>query len=212
MPDVGDQMSVKTHALLTPDIWNLISDYVKLLLEWNKRINLIGRSTEEKIWHRHILDSVQLTKYLTDTNARIVDLGSGAGLPGAVLALCGYRNVTLVEKNAKKATFLRNVSRETSIPFQVIEKDIKDVQDKYDVVISRGLTDLSTLLELSYPLLVQGGQCLFLKGERIDDEIIRAISNWKMTMTKKESITNPRASLLLIANLERAQEKNEESS
>lgn len=184
--------------------------YVKLLLTWNKRINLIGRSTESDVWNRHILDSLQLIKYLPDSHARIIDLGSGAGLPGAVLALCGYQNVTLVEKNSKKATFLRNVSRETSIPFTVIEQDIKDVQGSYDVVTSRALTDLSTLLEMSYPLLTKGGMCLFLKGESVDEEIFQDILHWKMTITKKESITNPRATLLLITNLERAQERNEE--
>ena len=94
---------------------------------------------------------------------RIIDLGSGAGLPGAILAIAGYTNVTLVEKNSKKAAFLRNVSRETFTSFNVIENDINTVQGIFDVVTSRGLGSLTNLIELSQPLLSQNGICVFFK-------------------------------------------------
>lgn len=184
------------------ETFSLLEKYVILLREWNGRMNLISRHSEGDIWHRHILDSLQLQKFITDKEARIADLGSGAGLPGVVLALSGYSNVTLIERNEKKATFLRLVSRETKIPFSVVQKDIEAVTETFDVVTARGVTQLNALITYSLPILNPEGYCLFLKGETVDLEILWAIqTHKKVTILKKQSITNAKASVLQVSRL-----------
>jgi len=180
----------------------LLQKFVQLLLKWNQSINLISAKTEDDVWDRHVLDSLQLQSYLPDKDAQIVDLGSGAGFPGVVLALAGYQHITLLEKDTKKAAFLRNVSRETMVPMTVLEKDLREVKGQFDVVVARGLADLSTLLDYSYPLLKPTGYALFLKGENCEDEIFQAHKGfWEMTIEKKESITNPRATILKVGSI-----------
>jgi 16S rRNA (guanine527-N7)-methyltransferase len=144
---------------------------------------------------------------ILNKDAYIADLGSGAGLPGVVLALAGYTQVTLIEKDAKKATFLRYVSRETNIPFVVLEQDISHVTTVYDVVVARGLAPLSDLLAYALPLMKPDGHGLFLKGETVDAEIMMAQCHYgEMTFLKKRSITHPKASLVWVSKTNDGQE------
>ena len=101
--------------------------FVTTLLKWNEKINLVAKATEEEIWNRHILDSAQLLKFIPDTKAKIVDLGSGAGFPGLVLAIMGYENVTLIESDNKKSVFLQEAARITGTKVQIINERIENV-------------------------------------------------------------------------------------
>lgn len=148
--------------------------YEKLLVKWSTSLNLVARSTLSNVWLRHFEDSLQLVPLLSRSD-RIVDIGSGAGFPGMVLALCGF-NVTLIESDQKKCVFLENVSRETGSSVEVIcsriEKYCPPTDDRFDIVCSRGLASLSVLVALSHNLIRKDhSRGLFLKGVSVDTEI-----------------------------------------
>ena len=98
-----------------------LSAYVDLLIKWQRRINLVGPNTVADVWRRHLLDSAQLYSHLADPKARLLDLGSGAGFPGLVLSILGAKDVTLIESNQKKCSFLGEVIRQTGCAAQVFK-------------------------------------------------------------------------------------------
>ncbi len=102
--------------------------YAELLEKWNRRINLVGRGTIDDLWRRHMLDSAQLLPLIPDSAESLVDLGSGAGFPGLVLAICGVENVHLIESDRKKSAFLREVARETAAPVTIHNKRIEEIE------------------------------------------------------------------------------------
>src|SRR4051794_29152991 len=146
--------------------------FVDLLLTWQKTTNLISRSTLPHLWTRHIADSLQLLDLAADART-FIDLGSGGGFPGLVIA-CALADqngaaVHLVESNAKKAAFLREAARVTGTPVTVhvmrIEKFVDSWSGRADAVTARALAPLNLLLTLSFPLLVTGALGLFPKGQ-----------------------------------------------
>ncbi|MBN9063452.1 MAG: 16S rRNA (guanine(527)-N(7))-methyltransferase RsmG [Rhizobiales bacterium] len=165
-----------------------LSAYVDLLKRWQTRINLVAASTVDDIWSRHILDSAQLLAIAQKDARRWVDLGTGAGLPGAVLAILladrPGAEVHLVEANQKKAAFLAEAVRITRAPAKVyadrIERIVGLAVDECDVVTARALAPLPDLLRLSSPLLMKGAQGLFLKGRDVEAELTEAAKSWTM--------------------------------
>jgi 16S rRNA (guanine527-N7)-methyltransferase len=160
--------------------------FVTLLLAWQKTTNLIAPSTIQTLWTRHIADSLQLLDLAPE--ARIwIDLGSGGGFPGLVLACALAKTpgtaVHLVESNAKKAAFLREAQRATGASATVhaerIEKFAAAFAGKADIVTARALAPLSSLFDLCGPLLGKTGACgLFPKGQRVDLELQDASKSW----------------------------------
>lgn len=160
--------------------------YVDLLQQWQAKTNLVAPSTLPQIWTRHIADSLQLVALAPD--ARIwVDLGSGGGFPGIVLACiaadCGG-HVHLVERNAKKAAFLREALRVTGGAGSVHHAEIGDYVDSVrapvDCVTARALAPLNLLLQFSAPLIGSGAKALFLKGQDVEAELTEATKYWKI--------------------------------
>jgi 16S rRNA (guanine527-N7)-methyltransferase len=146
--------------------------YAELLRKWTRAINLVGPTTLPDLWRRHMLDSAQLLPLLPAGRPRIADLGSGAGFPGLVLAICGAGEVHLIESDQKKATFLRQVARETETDVTVHMARIESVEPlQADVVTARALAPLAELLAYARPLLAPGGRCLFLKGQGVEAEL-----------------------------------------
>ncbi len=146
--------------------------YAELLRKWNRAINLVGAATLPNLWRRHMLDSAQLLPLLPPGRPRILDLGSGAGFPGLVLAICGAGEVHLLEVDQKKATFLRQVARATDTVVTVHAERIEAVSAlQGDVVTSRALAPLARLIAYARPLLKPSGLCLFLKGRGVADEL-----------------------------------------
>ena len=181
--------------------------YVELLLKWQKRINLIGPRTVRDVWHRHIADSLQLLPLLPSSTNTILDLGSGAGLPGIPLALAcpaaHETRVNLIESNAKKAAFLREAVRLTGAAAAVhmtrIESfDSAALQVGVDVVTSRALAPLSTLLEHARKPLENGAIALFHKGQCAERELTEAGKYWSIDADRIASLTEPRACILKI--------------
>src|SRR6266853_4780731 len=161
--------------------------YVDLLLEWQAKTNLVAPSTLPNLWTRHIADSLQLLA-LAPAAKVWVDLGSGGGFPGVVLA-CALAEtsgamVHLVERNTKTAAFLREALRVTDSPGMVHLEDIGDSVDRItgpvDCVAARAVAPLHQLIGFAEPLLRQGAKALFLKGQDVDAELTEATKYWKI--------------------------------
>src|ERR1700726_2197606 len=161
--------------------------YVDLLLKWQAKTNLVAPSTLPTLWTRHISDSLQLLT-LAPAAVRGVDFGSGGGFPGVVLAcaLAETPGVTvhLVERNAKKAAFLREALRLTNSPGMVHLADIGDTVDrivgKVDCVTARAVAPLHQLIGFAEPLVSKGAKALFLKGQDVEAELTEATKYWNI--------------------------------
>lgn len=188
--------------------------FVETLLAWNAKTNLIAASTVPHLWTRHIADSLQLIDLAPQ--ARIwVDLGSGAGFPGLVIA-CALADsvadsssavVHLVESNAKKAAFLREAARITGAPAKIhaerIEEFVEQFQGPVDVVTARALATLKAILDQSFSLLKTGALGLFPKGQDAAAELTDADKYWNIQADLATSRTDSRGRIVVVRALER---------
>jgi 16S rRNA (guanine527-N7)-methyltransferase len=178
--------------------------FAALLLKWNRRVNLVARADERALWDRHILDSLQLAPLMAPFRKRGVDLGSGAGFPGLVLALATGTSFDLIEADQRKAAFLREAARVTGAPVHIHAVRIEAASlPPAPLVTARAVAPLPRLLELAAPLLAPAGMCLFLKGIKTDTELTDAAREWHMKIDKIPSRTAPGASILRITELSR---------
>jgi len=178
--------------------------YAALLVRWSARINLIGRETIADLWRRHILDSAQLQPFIPSAARSLIDLGSGAGLPGLVLAILGVPSVELVEADSRKCAFLREAARIAGVSVVIRGCRIQAVPPHpVDVVTARALAPLDRLLGLAEPFLAPGSECLLLKGERVEDELTLARRHWRMTASLHQSRSDPRGVVLRLQQVTR---------
>lgn len=183
--------------------------YADLLLKWNSQLNLVGESTLEDLWRRHMFDSAQLVPLLptpeTIRRRVIIDLGSGAGFPGMVLSVLGAGDIHLVEANQRKATFLREVAREVGSDAHIHGVRIDQMRTfAADVVTARALAPLPELIDHAAPFLSEGGLGLFLKGEKVNEELTEARKLWKMQTQQFPSRSNPSGTILQVGVYQRA--------
>ncbi|HEX5077789.1 MAG TPA: 16S rRNA (guanine(527)-N(7))-methyltransferase RsmG [Geminicoccaceae bacterium] len=178
--------------------------YLGLLRRWQRAVNLVGAGTLADPWRRHILDCGQIAPHVPQGARTVLDLGSGAGLPGLVLALLGIRGVHLVESDQRKAQFLREAARITQAPLTVHAARIEQLGLRAGVVTARALAPLPRLLELAAAVLAPDGICLFLKGETVADELTRARQSWHMHGEIVPSLSGSRGVLLKLAGVGRA--------
>jgi 16S rRNA (guanine527-N7)-methyltransferase len=182
-----------------------LDSFAALLTRWNARINLIGRQDEATLWERHIADSWQLTRLLPANATLGADFGSGAGFPGLIVSIVAGLTVHLVESDIRKAAFLQEAARITQAPAIVHAKRIEEAKiPPAHVVMARGLAPLSTLLALTFPHLAVGGVCLFLKGEKVEQEILAAQDAWTMRIERHISLTDRRGVILRLSEVTRA--------
>ncbi len=184
--------------------------FVAELLRWNKRINLIGRGTEADIWTRHILDSVQLWP-LTSRHSgdNWVDLGSGAGLPGLVLAVVAKHlkvaaAISLVESDTRKGVFLSAMKHQLGLNVSILSGRIETIAPlKADIITARALAPLPVLLSLVDRHVVDTADLLFPKGKGYQSEVDAAKVAWTFDMDVTRSIAEPEAVILRISGLKR---------
>jgi 16S rRNA (guanine527-N7)-methyltransferase len=184
-----------------------LETYAALLRRWTRAINLVSEASLRDLWRRHMLDSAQLMPLLPappDARRRVIlDLGSGAGFPGLVLALLGAGEVHLVESDRRKAVFLREAARQTGSDARVHDRRIEDLPPlAADVVTARACAPLSKLLEYArdIPGATPGTRpcCLFLKGKRADQELTEARKHWTMRVESFPSRSDPGGTILRI--------------
>ncbi len=173
-----------------------LAAYVALLAKWNARINLVGPATLPDVWRRHMLDSAQIHPRVAAA-ATLVDLGSGAGLPGLVLAILGGPHVHLIESDARKCAFLHEAARVTGTKVTIHNKRIEAApRIEADVVTARALAPLAQLLDHAVRFLKPAGKCVFLKGARQADELTEARKTWHMRVTERQSLSDPSGMIL----------------
>jgi len=189
-------------AALPADAADRLQIYAAALRHWNGRINLVSRADAADLWHRHIADCAQLAALLPDVPGDIVDLGSGAGLPGLVLAIVADRHVRLVESDQRKAAFLREAARLTgaSVTVHAVRAQALQVPPAA-VVTARALAPLPALLPLAHRLLRPDGYGLFPKGRAAEDELTAAANGWHMRVERFASQTDAAATILRISEL-----------
>jgi 16S rRNA (guanine527-N7)-methyltransferase len=176
--------------------------HLDLLRRWQPAINLVGPATLADPWRRHILDSAQLAAHLPAGAANLVDLGSGAGFPGMVLALLGVGGVHLIEADRRKAQFLREVARATGAPATIHAARIERMQDwPAAVVTARALAPLPRLLELADRFLVSDSVCLLLKGKSVERELTNARVSWHMVSETFPSLSDPLGTVLKLRGI-----------
>ena len=175
-----------------------------LLLRWNRTVNLIARQDEPLLWERHIADSLQLAPLMAPRPDRAIDLGSGAGFPGLILALATQVRFDLIEADQRKAAFLREAARITGAPAHIHAVRIETAMlPPAPLITARAVAPLPRLLELAAPLLAPGGTCLFLKGAGVPAELTAAAPQWHMRTECIPSRTAAGASILRITELSR---------
>lgn len=189
-------------------IQDRLETFQSLLEKWQQKINLVSSKTLPFLWRRHFEDSLQLLPYLPPQGGSLIDLGSGAGFPGLVLALaCPKKlDVTLVEADLRKCLFLENVSRETKINVVVVRSRIEALAGpiSYDVVTARGLAPLPDLLKYAFPFLKEKSFCLFLKGKEAEKEIQEAQKTWEFKLEIFPSLTDSEGRILKIEHLNKS--------
>ncbi len=184
--------------------------YHALLLKWQEKINLISSVTVSDAWNRHFIDSAQIAPLLPEGIKSIVDLGSGAGFAGLVLAMMRPDiSLTLVESDAKKCAFLQTVSRETRTPVVIrnarIEAATSDIKAP-DIITARALASLKSLLDYCEPWLVsrENIRFIFPKGAQFSAEIADANqAGWQFDWTETQSKTDPAARILCLTHVRR---------
>ncbi|MBA1143525.1 16S rRNA (guanine(527)-N(7))-methyltransferase RsmG [Mesorhizobium neociceri] len=184
--------------------------FEQLFLKWNRSINLAAPSTLDDVWGRHILDSAQLARIAPDAK-RWVDLGSGGGFPGLVLAFLLVErdgaSIDLVESNRKKASFLQAVIGQFGLPARVVARRIDDSYafvSAPEIVTARALAALPALLDLSAPWLTKGSRALFHKGRDYRVEVEESTHRWAFDLVEHPSMTDAHGVILELADLRTA--------
>ncbi len=188
-----------------------LETYIKILEKWNQTINLVSVKSISEVWERHVNDSMQLFPLVPTTTKSLIDLGSGAGFPGMVLAIMGVKNVTLIEADSRKCSFLQEVARITDISVSIINQRIENVEPwAVEVVTSRALASLDKLIEYAYPFIKGRGVMLCLKGEKVNAEIQQAQEHWNFSFKLIPSKTYCHGTILHVEKVSK-KEKSEAS-
>jgi 16S rRNA (guanine527-N7)-methyltransferase len=185
----------------TLDRLKVLADILK---DWNARHNLVSARSLGELWKRHMWDSAQLTPFIPPSTKSLVDLGSGAGFPGLVLAalLVDRVSVTLYEATRKKADFLEFATHEMSLNVTVRNMRIEDERPRpADIVTARAVAPLPVLLGYAQQFCTSHTVCLFLKGQSVAAELTAARKSWRMKVRQHQSATDPSGVILEIREL-----------
>jgi 16S rRNA (guanine527-N7)-methyltransferase len=194
-------------AALPAETRERLERFVWLLRHWQATHNLVSPNTLKAVWTRHVEDSLQLLDHAGEFSTW-VDLGSGAGFPGMMVAIASTdaaQRFILIESNKKKAAFLRAAARETKAPVTVVaeraEAQASRMAGAADIVSARALAPLIDLCRLSFPFLHSGSRVLLLKGHDLVHEVEEASKAWAFDLVVSESVTDPSGRVALLRNL-----------
>lgn len=188
---------------LSPNHKEKLLAFQALVLKWQKKINLIGKATVGDVWERHILDSLQLDKYLPQKTT-ILDLGSGGGFPGIVLSVIGHK-VTMVESDHRKAIFLQEAIRQLGLDATVLIERVEelntDVLPENGYITARAFAPLDRMLEWIKPFFKKNPTLVLLKGQTAKEEIEKARKAVIFDCETAKSTTNPHGHILTLKGL-----------
>ena len=177
-----------------------IKIFVKELLKANKKHNFISKSTEHVIWHRHILDSAQLVKFIDFSKRSLSDLGSGAGFPGLILALFNKNkdfHVKLYEKSPVKRAFLKDIGDQLSLKIEIHGNVYEKIIDS-DYIVCRAFKKLEAIIQVSREIVKKSHKLIILKGQNAQQDLKKALKNEKYDYKLEKSITNKDSKIIIV--------------
>ena len=193
--EVGKLLNVSRETL------RQFEAFLALLEKWQRRINLVADSTMVDVWQRHILDSAQLVKFYPPNTKKVLDVGSGAGFPGLILAIMGNVEVDLVEADYRKAVFLSTVASSLGLPAKIHNKRIETLPNLGpDVITARALAPVSKLMKLIENQISLNTVCLFLKGGSVEDELTEFQTYSTIASSKHPSLSSADGVVLELKN------------
>lgn len=195
--DQWDVLNVSRETL------DKLQAYADLLVKWQKKINLVSKTTLADLWVRHMIDSAQIYPLIPKQAQSLVDIGCGAGFPGMVLAIMGMNDVHMVDSDARKMAFVREVARitETEVTLHNCRIDDLNIDLKFDVVTSRALAPLTKLLDFSDGLRKPKGISIFLKGRKASEELKDAQKSWDFDFQGETSLSDSEGQVLIIERM-----------
>ena len=217
LTNINTYEKFSSHVFVSRETYDRLCLFQKILIKWQKSINLISKNTIENTWERHFLDSAQLYKFVRDIEGNIIDFGSGAGFPGMVLAIMGKKNIHLVESDYKKCVFLKEIAMLTETDITIHNCRIEELNFiNVDLVTCRALASLKNLIHYvdvfinkslgerrQYPKL------LFLKGKSYFSEIIELSKIKKISFEEYPSITDKDGRILYISKVDKLNIEND---
>ena len=177
-----------------------IKIFINELLKANKRHNFISKSTENVIWHRHILDSAQLVKFIDFSKGSLSDLGSGGGFPGLILALFNKNksfHVKLYEKSPVKRAFLRDISDKLSLEIEICGNIYEEYIDS-DYIVARAFKKLDSIIQVSREIIKKSHKLIILKGQNAQKDLKKAFNKEKYDYKLEKSITNENSKIIIV--------------
>ena len=166
--------------------------YLKTLKKWQNNLNLVGTSTLDDPWRRHILDCGQISRYIDQKDREIIDLGSGAGLPGIILSIMGYKNVLMVDSDFKKTVFILEALRACGLKSTVLTDRVENLKSlKNKTIVSRAFSSISLTLNLLKEKIQKDTELILLKGKQAKKEIIDAEFYWKTNQINDSKLLSP---------------------
>ena len=193
------------ETIVSRETFKNIIKYSEFLIDYNKKLNLISKSTEKLIMNRHFDDSAQLIKFINKNDKKILDIGSGAGFPGIVMELIKRDlnlnfKTELSEKSVKKCTYLQELCNYLKIDVVIHNEDVRKIKTKeYTTLVSRAFKPIGTFLEIIEQGRINFNKILLLKGENYKKEIDEASKHWEINCDIHDSVTN-RASKVFVIN------------
>ena len=179
----------------------LIDSFLKNLSNTNKTTNLVGKSTIKEAWGRHICDSLQLIRFLDNKKDNIVDMGAGAGIPGIIMSIMGFKSITMIESTKKKALFISNILSKLEISGKIINQRIENTKiNPAKFIICRALAPLDKLFNYSLFFSNKNTTLLFLKGRSVKKEIMDAKKNYYFDYELYPSASSKDGSVIQIKN------------
>ena len=173
-------------------------EYKKLLLEENKKMNLIGKSTIEDFDQRHFLDCLQIHKYMPEKNLLTVDLGAGAGLPGVLLSIVGHKKLHLIEKSPKKSVFLDNCKMRLGLDYTVHNQSLSDVSlSNLQYIVARAFAPITKILHYTKQMVTNQTQYVLLKGKTYLEEL-NLVNKMKFNWKTYPSITSNESRVIVL--------------
>ncbi len=210
LANINTYIGFCSHVYISRETFEKLYIFYKTLIKWQNSINLISKSSTTNVWERHFLDSAQLYKYIKDINGNILDLGSGAGFPGLVLAIMGKKNIHLVESDYKKCVFLKEIAMLTDIDITIHNCRIESLSFfDVDLVTCRALAPLNKLIYYVESFVSKSTdknqympKLLFLKGKMYKQELLQLQKNKNLDFKEYTSITDRHGKILYINKVE----------
>ena len=197
------------ESIVSRETYKNLLKYREFLLDYNRKINLISKSSEPIIMSRHIEDSAQMLKYIDSSDTRILDIGSGAGFPGIVMELIKKDlnmnfKMDIVEKSVKKCSYLQELCNYLKIDVAIHNQDVTKLKKKdYSTLVCRAFKPLVSFFEILEVSRISFNKIILLKGESYQIEMDQALKHWVINCDTHESVTNPGSKVLVINSVER---------